>query len=253
MSIPTARKFEPRWRRSRVGKAFILTGLVLAGWGYFIPGAAAQGTEARAGVPVVGLVPDGLVLSDVSVPDGPGAVRLFLADARQGKDGPAAVSVEVLVADDLDGAREWVAFQESTVGATGLARVPGLGDHARGDDGLVLFRRANIGVRVQRMRPGHDARTIAGHVDGHILNAPPGTPDPDAVPELTLPPHLNDATRQDGDAIVRLSEGLLAARVQVEGPGYARKTSDGWRIVRTGPGPLQVSATRVDLKLVVAR
>lgn len=115
------------------------------------------------------------------------------------------------------------------------------------------FRRANIGVRVQRMRPGHDARAVAAHVDGRILSAPVGAPDPDAVPELTLPPGLNDASGQHGDAVVRLSEGLLAARVRVEGPGYARKTPDGWRIVRTGAGPLRISATRVDLRLVVAR
>lgn len=201
--------------------------------------AAGAGAEARAGVPVLSLAPDGMALLDADVPsaqDHP--VALAFGDPRTKEP---AVLVDVLVAPSAAAARAALAAFVRSASLPLPAR-EGIGDVAYGGAALLAFARDNVMVAYRRLDAGIDAVALAGIADAAILDAPFGRPAAAARAGLEL------VSGRAGDPPVRIpaGEGSIASRVVVDGPAYARRTSAGWLIVRTGEGTVRAGVVAVD-------
>jgi hypothetical protein len=153
--------------------------------------------------------------------------------------------VDVRVAQDADGARAALAARLRTV--TSPPPELELGDEGRGDAGFAAFVRDNVFVSVHRVAGEADALAVARAIDAAVVAAPVGSP----TAEPSARRSYDDAQLGERPVPVAFPEGLLAAQLEVCGPVYARRTADGWVVVRTGPGTVTVRVLGVDRRLRV--
>ncbi|GAB4194664.1 MAG: hypothetical protein OHK0013_00100 [Sandaracinaceae bacterium] len=126
-----------------------------------------------------------------------------------------------------------------------------LGDAAVTDEAgtVVALARANILLVVRSIRRDaneHDARGLAARLVHACDAAPRGRPS--AAPLGSLVPALQPGERR----VVAVPASLVALRVEADGDGIARRTADGWEIVR-GAGEARFVARGVDPLLRVVR
>jgi hypothetical protein len=210
------------------------------GWG---KGPAADGgAPARAGLAVSDVAPDGMALLSVAVPPAPGhPVALAFGDPEQGAP---AVLADVLVAHDAAAASAALAaFRKGT--ARPLSDRYGVGDAACGAAAVFGFVRDNVMIVYRSLDGAVDAAALAARADAAVLAAPFGRATADDVAAVAS----GSGVPGDPPIPVRIDERYLAARVTVDGPGYARRTRGGWVVVRTGDGPLRAEVVAVDDRL----
>ncbi|MBI5489405.1 MAG: hypothetical protein HY905_18880 [Deltaproteobacteria bacterium] len=206
-------------------------------------GALADGPAAHGGVPLDTLTPSGMQRLSIEAPAAAGRpVGLTFGEA-----GTPEVRMEVFIGRDGAEARAVLEDWRRT-----LVRPPPeaeLGDGGYGEGPLWGWVRDNVFVAVQRVAGEADAEAIAARVDEAVKAAPAGAATAAVIPERVL----DDAQLGDDPLPLPLPSGLVAARVQVCGPGYARSTRDGWVLVRTDPGVVTVRVLGVDDRLRVTR
>ena len=209
-----------------------------------VPAAAdADEPAAHGGVPLESLTPPGMQRLSIEAPSAPDRpVRL-----TYGAEASVEVRVEVLVGRDGAEARAALEDWKRT-----LVRSPAaveLADGGYGEGPLWGWVRDNVFVAVHLVDGQADAAAIAAHVDEAVKAAPAGEATAAAVPDRVY----DDG--QPGETPLPLSfpAGLVAASVRVCGPGYARRTRDGWVLVRTDPGAVTVRVLGVDALLRVTR
>ena len=190
----------------------------------------------RGGVPLDSLTPEGLQRLSVAAPaSGARPVRLVFGTA----DAPQ-VLMDVLVAPGADAARAALEDWRRTVVQPPSAEP--LGDVGYGAGPLHAFARDNVFVAVHRVAGDADAQAIAAQADAAIQDAPAGRPTASPVPDQ----QFDDAQLADRPLPIVFPAELVAAAVSVCGPGYARRTTDGWVVVRSGPGLVTVRVVGVD-------
>ena len=205
--------------------------------------AHAEEPAAHGGVPLESLTPPGMQRLSIEAPSAPDrSVRL-----SYGSEASVRVRVEVLIG--RDGAEARAALEDWR---RALVRPPGaveLGDGGYGEGPLWGWVRDNVFAAVRIVDGEADGAAIAAHVDEAVKAAPAGEATAAAVPDRVY----DDG--QPGETPLPLSfpAGLVAASVRVCGPGYARRTRDGWVLVRTDPGAVTVRVLGVDALLRVTR
>jgi hypothetical protein len=205
--------------------------------------AVTRGEALRQGVPVEAVAPPGMARVRVAPPMRPGLpVRL----TYRGPD-DAHVVVDVLVADSTRAAGAALARWQRQL-TREPALVTGVGDAAYGGAALLGFVRVNVMVAVRRVGGAVDVAALAQTIDQAILAAPRGAPRPVRVTAL-----LPEQPVRGRSAAIALSAPVLAADLKVKGPGFVRRGPDGWRLIRTGEGPLAVTVTAIDELLRVSR
>jgi hypothetical protein len=214
--------------------------LMLLVWS--VPGTTvADGPVVHGGVPVDALTPEGLERLSVSAPSAVGRPVRIVYGAN---DAPQ-VLMDVLVAADAPRAR--AAIEEWRRAVVRPPAPAALGDVGYGEGPLQAFARDNVFVAVHRVDGDADAAAIAAQADAAILAAPPGRPTADPVPVR----RYEDGQSGAPPLPIEVPEGLLAAGIEVCGKAYARRTPEGWVLVRTGPGPVTVRVIGVDRMLRV--
>jgi hypothetical protein len=200
----------------------------------------------RAGIPVSAVAPEGMALLSITAPPAPDhPVAMAFGDPARGEP---SVLADVLVADDAAIARAALeAFLRST--ARSLPPRAGVGDVAYGGAGAFGFTRDNVMVVYRSLDGEADAEALAASADAAVLAAPFGSAAAERIPAVEL-----DAG-QTGDSPTPLGadDAFLASRPIVDGPGYARRTGEGWVIVRTAEGPIRAEILAVDDRLRVTR
>ncbi|MBN1771687.1 MAG: hypothetical protein JXB32_10525 [Deltaproteobacteria bacterium] len=209
---------------------------------WLAPLAAAAEPVVHGGVAVDELTPAEMQRLSVTAPTEAGRpVRLVY-----GRGTTPELLVDVRVAADADGARAALAARLRTV--TSPPPEAALGDAGLGDAGFAAFVRDNVFVSVHRVAGEADALAAARAMDAVVVAAPEGSP--------ALEPGgrrwYDDAQLGERPLPVEFPQGLLAAQLEVCGPAYARRTGDGWVVVRTGPGTVTVRVLGVDRLLRTA-
>jgi hypothetical protein len=218
------------------------TTICLLAW--LVPVAVSAGEPVvHGGVPVEALTPVGMQRLSIEAPSAAGRpVRLSF-----GASGTAEVVMEVLVASDAAGARAALDDWKRTLQHAPPAEA--LGDAGYGGGATHGFVRDNVFAMVRRVAGEADAAALAAQVDAAIKNAAAGDPSLAAVPVQSF----DDAQLGEAPVPLAFASGLIAANVSVCGPAYARRTAEGWVLVRTGPGAVTVSVTGVDAFLRVTQ
>jgi hypothetical protein len=218
------------------------TMMMVAVW---IAAAAALAGEpvVRGGVAVDSLTPAGMQRLSVVAPSAAGRpARLTFGSA----DRPE-VLLDVLVAPDAFTARaaldDWL---RTVVNRPGPAA---LGDVGYGEGTLFGFTRDNVLIVVHKVAGEADAAAIAAQADAAVRAAPAGETQAAGVPEQ----RFDDEQLGERPQPIAFPSELIAANVSVCGPGYARRTADGWVVVRNGPGVVTVHVTGVDDRLRATR
>jgi hypothetical protein len=208
---------------------------------WLVPLAAAAEPVVHGGVAVDELTPAGMQRLSVTGPTAPDRpVRLVY-----GRAASPELLVDVLVGRDAEAARAALEARLRTV--TSPPPETALGDEGRGDVGFAAFVRDNVFVSVHRVAGEADALAVARAIDAVVVAAPAGTP----TAEPSGRQSYDDAQLGERPVPVEFPDGLLAAQLEVCGPAYARRTADGWVVVRTGPGTVTVRVIGVDRRLRV--
>lgn len=208
---------------------------------WLVPLAAAAEPVVHGGVAVDELTPAGMQRLSVIGPTAPDRpVRLVY-----GRGTEPELLVDVRVAQDADGARAALEARLRTV--TSPPPEVELGDRGLGDAGFAAFVRDNVFVSVHRVAGEADARAVARAIDVVVVVAPAGSP----TAARTARRWYDDAQLGERPVAVEFPGELLAAQLEVCGPAYARRTADGWVVVRTGPGTVTVRVLGVDRRLRV--
>lgn len=198
---------------------------------------AMTASPAAAQTLIERITPVGLSLVEVTAPDDVRLpVRLSYARSPQAA---VEVWVDVLSAPDEAEALRRAEWQARTA-AAGIAARAGLGDRAWGDRGMLVFARDRWVVEVRVVGGAHDAIAIATRVDAML-----GT----ARSSAGAPTMRVEAPQGDVPGAVRFDGDVIAAWVGATGAAYARQTPRGWAVVRTGPGPFEVTAIAVTADL----
>ena len=206
-----------------------------------VPLSAAAEPVVHGGVAVDELTPAGMQRLSVTGPTEPDRpVRLVY-----GRESTPELLVDVRVVADAAGARAALDARWRTV--TSPPPEAELGDAGRGDAGLAAFVRDNVFVSVHRVAGEADALAVARAIDAVVVAAPAGSPTAESSERRTY----DDAQLGERPVPVEFPAGLLAAQLEVCGPAYARRTADGWVVVRTGPGTVTVRVLGVDRQLRV--
>ena len=212
----------------------VAVGLALALCASLVPLAA--GAQARAGLPLEGLAPEGHVVARVLAPDSVDApVRVALSSAQ----GAHSFTIDVWVRDSSSAARALCTDAAPTLSSEGVERLAGLGDLAwRGGARVVAFARYNVFVIVTAS-DGADAAALATRLDAQITRAPASA---------TSPRHLDRSLPSAvGSRTVAMPGDVAAMNVVVSsGPASARRVPGGWMLTREGPGEARISAIVVD-------
>jgi hypothetical protein len=204
-----------------------------------VPLAAAAEPVVHGGVAVDKLTPAGMQRLSVTAPTEPERpVRLVF-----GRGTTPELLVDVLVAADPAGARTALDARWRTV--SNPPPTATLGDEGRGDAGFAAFVRDNVYVAVHRVAGEADALAVARAIDAVVVASPAGSP----TAEPTERRSYDDTQLGERPVPVAFPDGLLAAQLEVCGPAYARRTADGWVVVRTGPGTVTVRVLGVDRRL----
>lgn len=209
----------------------LLATLTLTLAALLVPAACASAQPPRPLSEAV--APAGMDRVEVRVPDDPRIpVRLLYAPRGQTR---AQVWVDVLVADSADDAAARAEWLARTSSSAGLAPVADVGDRAWGDGGMVVFVRGETVAAVRVLSDAHDALAIARRVDG-ALTAARGAAAPAPRARLEGNPGADTPAR------VLFEGDVVGAHVVASGDAYARRSHDGWVVVRTGEGAFEVQA-----------
>jgi hypothetical protein len=209
-----------------------------------------EGTGAtaplRAGVPVSAIAPDGMALLSITAP--PAADQPIALAFGDPERGAPSVLADVLVAGDAAIARAALAALLKT-SARPLPPRDGVGDAAYGGASAFGFTRDNVMIAYRSLDGEADAEALAASADAAVLAAPFGSAAAERIPAVAL------GAGQVGDppTPVFVGAAYLSARPIVDGPGYARRTAEGWVIVRTGDGPIRAEILAVDDRLRATR
>lgn len=195
------------------------------------------------------LAETGLTLDEIVVPHEPDeAVRVELRDANA-----LAVLLDVRVFADAAEARARLAALEPSLSSQGVARAPNVGDAALTDDAhtVIALARHNL-VLVLRTVPGgadHSAERLTAIAQAVVraCDASPRSAAPAALPRELVPRELQPGAT----ATIALPPGFVAMRVDVEGPGLARRIDDRhWLLERASASDVRVSAVDALLRVV---
>lgn len=200
------------------------------------------------------LAETGLTLDEIVVPREPDeAVRVELRDANA-----LAVLLDVRVFADAAEARARLAALEPSLSSQGVTRAPNVGDAALTDDAhtVIALARHNL-VLVLRTVPGgadhrgndHSAERLTAIAQAVVraCDASPRSAAPTALPRELVPRELQPGAT----ATIALPQGFVAMRVDVEGPGLARRIDDRhWLLERASASDVRVSAVDALLRVV---